>query len=56
MEDGGAAVPAAGGVIPGWGYAGEAGIGHRRAGQHGGDDGGVGENTVGPEGVGAGQA
>ena len=40
-EDDGTAVAAAGGVVPGGGDAGEAGVGHWRAGQHGGDNVGV---------------
>ncbi len=56
MEDGGAALATAGGVVPGGGYAGKAGVGHSRAGQHGGDDVGVGEHPVGAEWMGAGQA
>lgn len=56
VEDVGAAMPAAGCVVPGGGDAREAGVVHWRAGQHGGDDVGVGEHIVGAEWMGAGQA
>ena len=56
VEDGCSAVAPAGGVVPGGGDAGEAGVGHWLAGQHGGDDVGVGEHPVGKEWMGAGQA
>jgi hypothetical protein len=42
-------VAAASGVVPGGGDAGEAGVGHWRAGQHGCGDVGVGEYPVGAE-------
>lgn len=56
VKDGGAAVAAAGSVVPGGGDAGEAGVGHWRAGQHGGDDVRVGEHPVGAEWMGPDQA
>ena len=56
MEDDGTTIAAAGGVVPGGGDAGEAWVGHWRAGQHGGDDVWIGEHLVGAERMGAGQA
>lgn len=56
VDDGGTAMTAARRVVPGWGDAGEAGIGHWRASQHGGNHVGVGEHPVGAEWMGAGQA
>lgn len=56
VENGGAAMAAASSVIPGGGDAGEAGLGHWRAGQHGGDDAGAVKHLAGAEGMGAGTA
>ena len=53
VENAGAAVAAAGGVVPGAGDAGEARVGHWRAGHHGGDDVGVREHPVGADWMGA---
>lgn len=56
VEDGGTTVAAAGGVVPSGSDAGKTAIGHRRAGQHGSDDVGVGVHPVDSERMGPGQA
>ncbi len=53
VQDGGAALAAAGGVVPGGHHAGEAGVVDWGAGQHGGHHLGVGEHAVGAERMGA---